>query len=115
MAEFPEKKKSYINAVNLVLKMAKENHQVSVTLSETQKFYEEAIKENIYSTLLGGPLTVEEQKKGRELLLAYMVEPASKNAWAFKNFKNNLGSYAVEKSITLMDLEKKYHLKLIFN
>jgi hypothetical protein len=43
-----------VNAVKLVLKMAKENHQVSVTLSEAQKFYEEAIKEKIYSTTPGG-------------------------------------------------------------
>ena len=106
MAEFPDKKKSYLKAVNLVLKMAKEKHGVSVKLSEARKFYEEAIKEKIYATPLGEPLTVEEQKKVKELLLAYMLEPGERNRWAFKDYKNNLGSYNLEKSIAMMTFLK---------
>jgi len=87
MAEYPEKKKNYLSAINLVLKMAKEKHGVSVKLSEARKFYEEAIKEKIYATPLGEPLTVEEQKKVKELLLAYMIEPTKKNAIKNRDYR----------------------------
>lgn len=90
MAEFPDKKKSYLKAVNLVLKMAKEKHQVSVTLSDARKFYEEAIKEKIYATPLGAPLTADEQKKVKELLLAYMIQPGKKTQNSFLDFSESI-------------------------
>jgi len=107
MAEFPDKKKSYLKAVNLVLKMAKEKHGVSVKLSEARKFYEEAIKEKIYATPLGEPLTVEEQKKVKELLLAYMLEPTKANAKAFKDFKKGLGAKDPEKAGATVEFVEK--------
>lgn len=90
MAEFPDKKKSYLNAVNLVLKMAKEKHGVSVKLSEARKFYEETIREKIYATPLGEPLTVEEQKKVKELLLAYMLEPGKERGKACYEYNDSI-------------------------
>jgi len=107
MAEFPDKKKSYLKAVNLVLKMAKEKHGVSVKLSEARKFYEEAIKEKIYATPLGEPLTVEEQKEVKELLLAYMLEPTKANAKAFKDFKKGLGAKDPEKAGATVEFVEK--------
>jgi len=107
IAEYPENREKYMNAVNLVLKMAKEKHGVSVKLSDARKFYEEAIKEKIYATPLGEPLTVEEQKKVKELLLAYMIEPGKKTQRAFTDYKDYLNSYDVKKGVAMITFVKR--------
>ena len=112
MAEFPDKKKSYLKAVNLVLKMAKEKHGVSVKLTDARKFYEEAIREKIYATPLGEPLTVEEQKKVKELLLAYMLEPGERNAWTFRNFKDEISYSNTDKAKVIVNYMFKISYKL---
>lgn len=107
IAESPENREKYMNAVNLVLKMSNEKHGVSVTVSEARKFYEEAIREKIYSTPLGKPLTVEEQKKVKELLLAYMLEPGERTQSDFTDFKDTLNARNVSKGTALITFVKK--------
>jgi hypothetical protein len=107
IAEYPENREKYMSAINLVLKMAKEKHQVSVTLSDARKFYEEAIKEKIYATPLGAPLTADEQKKVKELLLAYMLEPGERTQRAFTDYKDTLNSRDVTKGSALITFVKK--------
>jgi len=113
MAEFPDKKKSYLKAVNLVLKMAKEKHGIPVKLSEARKFYEEAIREKIYATPLGAPLTVEEQKKVKELLLAYMLEPGEKTQRAFLDYTRPLCHRNHQNAVVLGDFVYGISIKLI--
>lgn len=112
IAENPAAAVKYKQGITLVMKEAKEKYGVTLSLKDITDFYAETMRKKVYALPLGEPLTDDEQAKAKELLLAYMLNPTSKNAWAFKNFKNNLGSYNVEKSITLMDFVKKISSKV---
>lgn len=91
MAENPVAAVKYKQGIALVLKEAKEKYGVNVSHDDVTTFYATTMQKKIYAMPLGEPLTDDEQKKAKELLLAYMVKPTTANAKAFRRFKHELG------------------------
>jgi len=106
LAENPENGLQYNKAIDLIIEKS------SIDRESISNYYARSMQKKIYAMPLGEPLTDDEQKKAKELLLAYMVKPTTANAKAFKTFKFNLGISSPTKAVVISAFVKQVSEKV---